>query len=214
MRLDKPLSAVVATLAEALERTKPEFVDVAVMRLDVIADCRRLDDAALKAEFAQRVFEQLVPPNPRPAPGAVPCVPLRRLAANTHNIQPSSSALGGLQSTQRRYSIARPSLTRQGYAITATISATATHAAAACGQPASRNSSAASKTPRKSSIISASVPAPFSSDEGYVLESNRNLLHLIQREFTSPGIIELRRRMDHRPMSRAAPSAIALSRRL
>jgi len=49
VRLDKPLSAVVATLAEALERTKPEFVDVAVMRLDVIADCRRLDEAALEA---------------------------------------------------------------------------------------------------------------------------------------------------------------------
>ena len=56
-RLDKPLRGIVATLAKAHERTEPEFIDVAVMRLDVIADCRRLDDAALKAEFAQRVFE-------------------------------------------------------------------------------------------------------------------------------------------------------------
>jgi hypothetical protein len=36
-------------LAEAHERAEPEFVDVAVMRLDVIADCRRLDEAALEA---------------------------------------------------------------------------------------------------------------------------------------------------------------------
>jgi len=48
VRLDKPLSAAMATLAEALERTKPEFVDVAVMWLDVIADFRRRDDTALE----------------------------------------------------------------------------------------------------------------------------------------------------------------------
>jgi hypothetical protein len=46
----------VATFAEAHERAKPEFVDVAVMRINVIADCRRLDDAALQAERAQRMF--------------------------------------------------------------------------------------------------------------------------------------------------------------
>jgi hypothetical protein len=34
-RLDEQLSTVVAALAEALERTEPEFVDVAVMWLDV-----------------------------------------------------------------------------------------------------------------------------------------------------------------------------------
>ena len=45
--LDKPLPGVVATFAEAHERAEPEFIDVAVMRLNVIADCRRLDDAPL-----------------------------------------------------------------------------------------------------------------------------------------------------------------------
>ena len=52
-RLDEPLSPVVAALAQALERTKPEFVDVAVMWLDVIADFRRRDDAELEAERTQ-----------------------------------------------------------------------------------------------------------------------------------------------------------------
>ena len=51
-------------LALALERTKPEFVDVAVMWLDVIADFRRRDDTALETERAQWVFAQLVPPDP------------------------------------------------------------------------------------------------------------------------------------------------------
>jgi hypothetical protein len=41
------LCRVVAPIAEALKRCQPEFVDVAVMRLDVIADCRWRDDAAL-----------------------------------------------------------------------------------------------------------------------------------------------------------------------
>jgi hypothetical protein len=45
--LDKPLRGVVATFAEAYERAEPEFVDVAVVRLNVVADCRRLDDALL-----------------------------------------------------------------------------------------------------------------------------------------------------------------------
>jgi hypothetical protein len=48
-RLDEPLRAVVTWLAERLERAEPEFVDVAAMRLDVIADCRRRDDAAIHA---------------------------------------------------------------------------------------------------------------------------------------------------------------------
>jgi hypothetical protein len=45
--LDKPLRRVVATFTEAHERAEPEFVDVAVVRLDVVANCRRLDDAPL-----------------------------------------------------------------------------------------------------------------------------------------------------------------------
>jgi predicted metal-dependent HD superfamily phosphohydrolase len=65
-RLDEPLRGVVAMLAQTYERTEPEFVDVAAMRFDVIADCRRLDDAALQAEFAQRMLAQLVLPDPRP----------------------------------------------------------------------------------------------------------------------------------------------------
>src|SRR5262245_41524239 len=84
VRLDEPLRGVVAALAEALERTKPEFVDVAVMRLNVIADCRRRDDAALCTILTQRMLEQLVLPDPSPASRGVPLVPLRRLAANAH----------------------------------------------------------------------------------------------------------------------------------
>jgi hypothetical protein len=45
-RLDEPLRAVVTRFAERLEWTEPELIDIAVMRLDVIADRRRLDDAA------------------------------------------------------------------------------------------------------------------------------------------------------------------------
>jgi hypothetical protein len=42
-----------APLAQALKRTEPEFVDIAVVRLDVIADRRRRDDAALQAEVVR-----------------------------------------------------------------------------------------------------------------------------------------------------------------
>jgi len=45
--LDKPLRGVVATFAEAHERAEPEFVDIAVVRLNVVADCRRFHNAAL-----------------------------------------------------------------------------------------------------------------------------------------------------------------------
>jgi len=47
VHLDKPLRAIVTSLAERLERAKPEFVDVAVMWLDVVADFRRRDETAL-----------------------------------------------------------------------------------------------------------------------------------------------------------------------
>jgi hypothetical protein len=57
VHLGEPLAGIMTALAEAHERAEPKFVHVAMMRLDVIADCRRLDEAALKAEFAQRVFE-------------------------------------------------------------------------------------------------------------------------------------------------------------
>jgi hypothetical protein len=45
--LDKSLCGIVATFAKAHERAEPEFVDVAVVRLDVVADCCRLDNAPL-----------------------------------------------------------------------------------------------------------------------------------------------------------------------
>jgi len=64
--LDQPLRRVVAALAQAYERAKPEFVDVAVMRLRVIANRRRLDDTALEAKLAKRVREQLMSSDPSP----------------------------------------------------------------------------------------------------------------------------------------------------
>jgi hypothetical protein len=88
VQLDKSLRGVVTFLAKRLERAEPEFVDIALMRLDVITDLRRRDNALLQAILAKRMREQLVPPDPRPAPRAVPSVPLSRLAANTHDIQP------------------------------------------------------------------------------------------------------------------------------
>jgi hypothetical protein len=54
-RLDEPLRGVVATLGQAHERAEPELVDVAMMRFDVIADCRRRDDGALEAVRAHRM---------------------------------------------------------------------------------------------------------------------------------------------------------------
>jgi hypothetical protein len=94
----KPLRRVVASLAERLERAEPEFVDVAVMWLDVIADFRRRDDAALETERTKRVFAQLLPSDPSPASGGVPLVPFRRFAANTHWLNLSSA---GYQASRR-----------------------------------------------------------------------------------------------------------------
>jgi predicted metal-dependent HD superfamily phosphohydrolase len=45
-----------APLAQALKWTEPEFVDVAVVRFDVITDFCRRDDAALQAELAERMI--------------------------------------------------------------------------------------------------------------------------------------------------------------
>jgi hypothetical protein len=66
MDLGKPFPGIMTAFAEAHKRAEPEFIDVAPMWLDMIADCRRLDDAALKAELAQRVFDQLVLSNSGP----------------------------------------------------------------------------------------------------------------------------------------------------
>jgi hypothetical protein len=84
VQLNQPLGGVVAALAERLKRAKPEFVDVAVMRLDVVANFRCRDDTALETERAQRVFAQLVPPDPRPASRGVPFIPIRRSAAGAY----------------------------------------------------------------------------------------------------------------------------------
>jgi hypothetical protein len=84
VQLDEPLRGVVTMLAERLERTEPELIDIAMVRLDMVTDRRGHDDAAFQAILAKRMLEQLVPPDPCPASGTVPRVPLRRLAANTH----------------------------------------------------------------------------------------------------------------------------------
>src|SRR5262249_60737535 len=47
VQLDEPLCRIVTGLAKRLEGAEPEFVYVAVVRLDVIADRRRCDDGAL-----------------------------------------------------------------------------------------------------------------------------------------------------------------------
>src|SRR5215472_14729058 len=72
-RLNEPLRRDVASLAQALERTQPEFVDVAVMWLDVIADFCRRDDAAFEAERAQGVFTQRVASDSSPERWSTTC---------------------------------------------------------------------------------------------------------------------------------------------
>ena len=47
--------AIVTRLAERLQLAGPEPIDVAAVRLNVVADCRRNDQPALEAERAQRV---------------------------------------------------------------------------------------------------------------------------------------------------------------
>jgi hypothetical protein len=51
-RLNETLGAVVARLAERLERPEPELVDVTVVRLDVIADRCRFNTTELCAILA------------------------------------------------------------------------------------------------------------------------------------------------------------------
>jgi hypothetical protein len=92
-QLDEPLRGVVAGLAQTHKRAEPKFIDVASVRLNMITDLRRPNNASLQAILAKRMREQLVPPDPRPAPRAIPSVPLRSLAANTHYSAPSSDAL-------------------------------------------------------------------------------------------------------------------------
>jgi len=67
-RLDHPLRRIMAPFAQAHERTEPEFIDVPTMRLDVITDFCRRDDAALQTELAERMREQLLLPDPPQRP--------------------------------------------------------------------------------------------------------------------------------------------------
>jgi len=53
--LDQFLGAVMTRLARRLQLAEPELLDVAVVRLNVVTDGRRLDDATLEAKFAQRI---------------------------------------------------------------------------------------------------------------------------------------------------------------
>ena len=57
---EKFFITVVASLTQALQWTKPEFVDVAAMRLDVIGDGGRGDDASLQADRAERFSPELM----------------------------------------------------------------------------------------------------------------------------------------------------------
>jgi hypothetical protein len=77
-RLDEALRGIVTTLAQTLKWAAPEFVAVAMMRLNVIADSRRLHNAGLRAILAQRMFAQLVPTNSLPARRGVKIIPSRR----------------------------------------------------------------------------------------------------------------------------------------
>jgi hypothetical protein len=92
--LDEPLRTIVAALAQALKRAKPKLVNVAAMWLDMIADRRRLDGAALRAILTQRMLEQLVPPDPGPTSRGIPLIPLRRLATSAHRTQPFQGLAG------------------------------------------------------------------------------------------------------------------------
>jgi hypothetical protein len=84
--LDEPFRRIVTRLAQAHKRPEPEFINVASMRLDVITDCRRRDDAAIQTELAERLLEQLVLSDAGPAVRAIPSIPFRWLAANAVSV--------------------------------------------------------------------------------------------------------------------------------
>ena len=88
VQLDVTLRGIVARLAKRLKRPEPKYIHVATMRLDVVADGRRRDDAALEAELAQRMLKQVVPSDPSPARRAVPLIPLRLPATHGSNYHP------------------------------------------------------------------------------------------------------------------------------
>ena len=73
--LDHFLGAIVTRLTQRLQPPQPELVDIAVVRLNVVADRRRNDQTALGAECAQRVRQQLMAPEPRPARRRIEMIP-------------------------------------------------------------------------------------------------------------------------------------------
>jgi hypothetical protein len=54
--LDLALRTVMAALAQTLKWPAPKFIEIAVVRLDVIADRRRLNHPDLGAVLAQRML--------------------------------------------------------------------------------------------------------------------------------------------------------------
>ena len=107
-RLDKLLTGVVTALAQALKRAEPKFVDVASVRLNMIADLGRGYYAALQAEAAERMPEQLELPDPSPARRAILGVPHRGSTAGSHgSYHPSSERRSGRINVTERMSSTR-----------------------------------------------------------------------------------------------------------
>jgi hypothetical protein len=71
IQLNLTLGAVVTAFAQRLQLAQPEFIEIAMVRLDMVDDGGQLDQAALRAEFAQRVFLQLVAAEATPARAGV-----------------------------------------------------------------------------------------------------------------------------------------------
>lgn len=82
-RFNLLLRAVVAGLAERLERTNPEPRRVATMRRDVVTDRGPNNLPCLKMECAQRIGVELILAYLTPTCGRVPLLPrLRRCGCN------------------------------------------------------------------------------------------------------------------------------------
>lgn len=58
-KLDHTLAAIVADLAEGLDRPQNELIPITFVRLNVIADCRCFGDSLFKTERAERMQPKL-----------------------------------------------------------------------------------------------------------------------------------------------------------
>ena len=67
MQLDKALCAIMAALAQRLQRPGEELRAIAVVRLDVIDNLGRHDLARLQAVCAQRMLAHLICTKPLPS---------------------------------------------------------------------------------------------------------------------------------------------------